>query len=247
MNRVAHLHDQVHVVLDDDQHQLRRAKLHRAQSRDHAFRPSSTRPRARPAAARAVRRRWRGRSRRAATCRAAGCAGASSATLHDAQPGKRRQREFAVARALSPAARQRQEGIEPACGRLAIEPDHHVLGDAQFRAQRHMLKAAREAERGASRGRNALQADVTQPHAALLRRVESRQAIEETGLARTVGADQAGDLAGRAVCSAMSCSDLDAAEGQREVLAQSAAPPFHRAALMRAPLRAGPAARAAAH
>ena len=87
--------------------------------------------------------------------------------------------------------------------RLAVQPDHHVLGNGEFGAQRHVLEAAREAQRGTPGRRHAQQALRAQadcfPFCGLYR---TGQAVEEAGLAGAVGADQAsgsrrGAVAGR--------------------------------------------------
>ena len=110
--------------------------------------------------------------------------------------------------------RQAQRVGDEARRGAAVAADLDVVEHGHAVEQRHVLERAADAElrdgvAGAAQDRAALEQDV-----AVVGHVEARQAVEERGLARAVGTDQAGNLARRHV-EGDAVQSHDAAEADR--------------------------------
>ena len=95
--------------------------------------------------------------------------------------------------------------------------DHDVVEHAHGAEQRQVLESAADAEAGDAVARQREQRRAAERDVAAVALVEPRHAVEERGLARAVGSDQADDLAGRDVEGDAVERD-DAAEAHGDIL-----------------------------
>ena len=110
--------------------------------------------------------------------------------------------------------RQAQRVGEEARRGAAVAADLDVVEHRHAVEQRHVLEGAADADARDGMARLAEDGAALEQDVAVVGHVEARQAVEERGLARAVGADQAGDLAGRHV-EGDAVQRHDAAEADR--------------------------------
>src|SRR5258707_5189880 len=76
-----------------------------------------------------------------------------------------------------------------------MAPDHHVLERREVVEEADVLEGARDPHARDAIRRRVLQLRALEPEAALLLAIDAGEHVEERGLARAVGADEAVDLA----------------------------------------------------
>ena len=115
----------------------------------------------------------------------------------DAEVVERGQRERAQPPLGAVGAGEPEQRGRDAGPRLALGPDHHVLGRRQPGEQPDALQRAGDPEPGELVRANPVQHGLAEAHAAGVGAHEAADDVEERRLARAVGADHADDLAGR--------------------------------------------------
>ena len=96
---------------------------------------------------------------------------------------------------LAPHQRQPQRVGEEATAAHRVCAEHHVLDHRQGAEQRQVLESAADADTGHAMARQCIDDVAIELDSAGLVAVEPRQAVEQRGLARAVGPDEAADLA----------------------------------------------------
>ena len=91
--------------------------------------------------------------------------------------------------------RQAQDGAENTAGGPRVSPDQHILQRGHFGKQADVLERARQPRLQDLMRLAAVDADSAQAHFAAIDGVEAGQGIEQGGLARAVGSDEAENLA----------------------------------------------------
>src|SRR2546421_1816219 len=111
---------------------------------------------------------------------------------------------------------QAQRVREEIAARPAVDADHDVLEHRQRREEREVLERAADAELRDAMRRQRQERATLEEDGAAIRRVEPRETVEERGLARAVGADEPDDLAHVDV-ERDGVEGDDAPEAQREI------------------------------